>query len=160
MSRSHATAVSPTRGLELGLPRLLLVEDDDDLRAALTHILAQDGYEVVAVDTGGSALAELDLTRSPQGSVPEFDVVVSDIQLPGISGVYLASSIATAHRGAKTILMTSFPSSEVMDEAARLGVPVITKPFRPDIFRRIVLATLESTGTSVGPTHPLEPDDP
>lgn len=158
MNEPNATDVESSRGLELGLPRLLLVEDDDDLRTTLADILAQDGYEVVAVGTGLSALDELENARSPTRSEPEFDLVVSDVQLPGVSGVHLANSVAAKHRGARTILMTSFPSSDVMDEAIRLGVPVITKPFRADFFRRVVLATFESASSS--PAVSLEPEDP
>ena len=160
MNSSSTLPTESRRGLLLGLPRLLLVEDDDELRRSLEKLLARDGYEVVAVGSGLSALDELDSTRALDRLDPEFDVVVSDVHLPGVSGIHLAHSIATKYGRSKTILMTSFPTSEVVDEAVRLGVALISKPFHPEFFRRIVLATIESEGSGTLSGTPYEAEDP
>src|SRR5690348_9317802 len=100
----------PTRQLKAleehvrgGTPRLLLVEDDDSLRVVLTRKLVH-GFEVTAVADGPSA-ADLLVRR-------RFDVVLSDIGLPRMSGVDLLRLVRTYDLDVPVILMTGAPTIE------------------------------------------------
>ena len=67
---------------------ILLVDDDPGVRYALTEVLRDHGYRVIAVDSGARALAALD------GDLDRIDVVVTDLSMPGMDGLEL-SLVAT-----------------------------------------------------------------
>lgn len=105
-------------------PQLLLVEDDDALRAALIRKIGRT-FEVTAIADGQSA-AELLVRKS-------FDVVLSDIGLPGMSGLDLLRLVRTYDLDVPVVLMTGTPSIETAAAAVDLGaLTYITKPFEPN----------------------------
>lgn len=117
----------PTRELplppsrEVAKPRLLLVEDDEDLRPALVRNVSRD-FDITAVGDGASA-ADLLMRES-------FDVVLSDIGLPGMSGVDLLRLVRTYDLDVPVVLMTGQPSVETATAAVDLGaLTYIAKPF-------------------------------
>jgi EAL domain-containing protein (putative c-di-GMP-specific phosphodiesterase class I) len=93
--------------------RILIVEDDEILGDALSSVLAGRGYELHVVHT--SAAAEQILSRRP------FDVVISDILLPGKSGLALARSIRAKDRDQPVILMTGDAALEHAVGAVEVG---------------------------------------
>ncbi len=118
----HATrelALGSTR--EPGKPRLLLVEDDDHLRSTIARLVGRD-YALTALGDGASA-ADLLVRES-------FDIVLSDIGLPGMSGVDLLRLVRTYDLDVPVILMTGTPTVETAIDAVELGaLTYITKPF-------------------------------
>ena len=116
-----------TRELSLGptnetsLPRLLVVEDDEHLRSTITR-LANREYAVTALGDGASA-ADLLVRES-------FDIVLSDIGLPGMSGVDLLRLVRSYDLDVPVVLMTGTPSIETAIDAVELGaLTYVTKPF-------------------------------
>jgi PAS domain S-box-containing protein len=90
--------------------RILVVEDEDAAREALRDIVQSLGYEVIAVASGEEA-----------GTLPEeepFDVLLTDLMLPGISGPQLAAGLQDRWPPLKVILMSGYTE----DEAVRRGV--------------------------------------
>lgn len=105
-------------------PRLLLVEDDDALRSALVRSLNRSFDVTAAAD--GSAAAELLLKET-------FDGVLSDIGLPGMSGVDLLRFVRSYDVDVPVVLMTGQPSAETAVAALELGaLTYVQKPFAHD----------------------------
>jgi DNA-binding NtrC family response regulator len=108
------------------LLRILLVEDDPDVRLAVAPGLTDAGHDVVAVADGGAALERL--------SAGVFDVVVTDIRLPGgIDGIAVFRAARSLAVRADVILMTSFASVTAAVGALKEGAnDYLTKPFDVD----------------------------
>lgn len=107
--------------LDKDRPRLLLVEDDDQLRAVLVRRLSH-AFDVVQC-ADGSAAAELLVNQT-------FDGVLSDINLPGMSGVELLRVVRTYDLDVPVVLMTGQPSIETAVAALELGaLTYLQKPF-------------------------------
>lgn len=112
-------------------PRLLLVEDEEGLREALVRSLG-DTFELVAVGDGAAA-ADLLVSQS-------FDGVLSDIGLPGMSGVDLLRLVRTYDLDVPVVLMTGQPSVETAIAALELGaLTYVQKPFSHDELRGTLL---------------------
>jgi CheY-like chemotaxis protein len=109
-------------------PRVLLAEDDGEMRKLVAERLAKNGYEVVEVGNGLELLRKLEdhLCRARGES---FDVVVSDIRMPGVSGLGGLQLVHELDPALPVVLMTGFPD-DVRDTASRLGaVSLLQKPF-------------------------------
>ncbi len=101
--------------------RMLLVEDDDLVRPALTEMLKIAGWSVKSVSTASEALEAL------QNEPVPFDVLVTDLSLVGMTGRELARQAETRHPDLKTILISG-SSPESLPEGSEQG-EVLTKPF-------------------------------
>ncbi len=124
-------AVRRNTPTESGRPRLLLVEDEDSLRDALVRTLSET-FEITAV-ADGSAAADLLVMEI-------FDGVLSDIGLPGMSGVDLLRLVRTYDLDVPVVLMTGQPSVETAVAALELGaLTYIQKPFSHDVLRGTLL---------------------
>lgn len=101
------------------MPRILLVEDDRDVRLILEHVLIDDGHQVDALGAmaDGKRLLE---TRS-------YDLVVADARLPDGTGMELCD--AAAQRGLKSIIITGYAFTLPAGVADRYDV--LLKPVRP-----------------------------
>jgi two-component system CheB/CheR fusion protein len=112
--------------------RLLVVEDDADIRSSLVGLLDMGGHTVRAVGDGPAALAALDA-----GS---FDAVLLDIGLPGMSGYELAAAIrARPGPTPPLVALTGYGRPEDRAAAAAAGIGAhLTKPFRPDELDRLL----------------------
>jgi DNA-binding response OmpR family regulator len=113
--------------------RILVVEDDDVLSHALTRILVVEGYEVVETHDYRDALPILE----DGGPV---DLLLADLQLPGVNGFALARMGRMRHHDLKVIYMTAyddFPAHEALG-------PVMRKPINQDILLRTVRKILSS----------------
>jgi signal transduction histidine kinase len=102
--------------------RILLVEDNDEVGEFAEHLLGELGHDVVRVRSGEEAL-----DRALTG---RFDLVFTDVVMPGMSGLDLAGRLAEIRPGLPIILTTGYS-----DEIARSGAggrPVILKPYRPE----------------------------
>ncbi len=101
---------------------LLLVDDDRAMREMLRALFESHGYEVAEAESVDSGLE--------QAASHDFDVVLSDIRMPGRSGIQLVSELHRVRPGTPVVLMTAFGSMESAVEAMRVGAQdYITKPF-------------------------------
>jgi two-component system cell cycle sensor histidine kinase/response regulator CckA len=117
------THALPMRGHD---ERLLLVEDQQELREALSRVLQDAGYNVVVAGDGEQAL---DLALEPGA---EFDLVVSDVVMPRMSGLDLAEHLAAAKPRIKVLLISGHMSHpSLRDREVPLGVALLAKPFEP-----------------------------
>ena len=102
-----------------------VIDDDESFRVALVESLSSLGYE-----THGYASAEDYLCRTTGGS---FDCVVTDIHMPGMSGLELIKSLATRNSTTPVILITARSDSSLEAKAAAVGaVYLLRKPFEID----------------------------
>ena len=113
--------------------RVLLVDDEDQVRHFGAEVLGRAGYEVVAVADAESALDELTAGR--------FDLLVSDVVLPGKSGIELVHTVRERSPELACVLVSGFTRSEPPE-----GVVLVAKPFAPeDLLRAASTALLSSS---------------
>jgi signal transduction histidine kinase/CheY-like chemotaxis protein len=111
--------------------RVLLVEDNDAVASASRDVLASMGCTVDRVASGEAALECL-ATRSG-----EFDVVLSDIEMPGaLDGIALAERVAARHAQLPVVLMTGYAAR--MEEAMHRRVDVLPKPVPPQLLSEAI----------------------
>ncbi|MCA9568771.1 MAG: response regulator, partial [Myxococcales bacterium] len=107
---------------------MLIVEDDQEMREMLAMTLERAGYEVSAVDSGEWALEVL--------SGDAHDVVLTDVRMPGMSGIELLGRIRDEGIEATVIVMTAYGTMDLAVEAMKAGAyDYVTKPFKRDEIR-------------------------
>jgi nitrogen regulation protein NR(I) len=106
-------------------PRILLIEDDLSTASALKKVLQAEGYGVDLAERGDDGLTQA-TTRS-------FDLVLTDLRLPGLSGMELAARLHAAKAKLPIIMMTAHGTTDTAIEATKLGVyEYLVKPFEAD----------------------------
>lgn len=111
-----------------GPPHILVAEDDDEMRALLAQTLRANGYEVGEYSDGLRLVARL---ASAQAG--EFDAIVSDIRMPGASGLAILEGLKKCQDAPPVILITAFGDRETHELARRLGAAgMFDKPFDVD----------------------------
>jgi DNA-binding NtrC family response regulator len=122
---------------ELSAPiRVLVAEDDGEMRELLTRVLGEEGYEVVAARDGHQAMA-----RIAEGL---FDLVLSDVRMPGPDGMQLLQRAMADRLHQPVILMTAFGTIGSAVEAMRAGAyHYLAKPFNLDELLEIVRAAAD-----------------
>lgn len=119
------------------MPRILLVEDDDNTRLGLCELLRQEGYEVEAAATASQALEKLS---------ESVDILLTDLRLPDISGHELHLWAAEARPPLVTILMSAYRVPEVYEAAMRSGVfRWIAKPLQIETLLDTLEAAVEAS---------------
>jgi CheY-like chemotaxis protein len=115
----------------MGSLRVLVADDDDDMRALVAALLHANGFEVLEVRDGEAALDLLDATVDDPLTCP--NVVVTDVKMPKFSGLGVLSALRRSAMGLPVILMTALSDASVGTLAKRLGaVAVLRKPFAPE----------------------------
>jgi DNA-binding response OmpR family regulator len=123
---SHRIGGSPADGRR---PRIVLAEDDEEMRSLLCQCLGNAGYEVVALSDGLELMECLASYLAPGGRV-DIDLIISDIRMPWVNGLEVLSAIRRYVGYPRVILITAFGSNEVHNQAHRLGAAaVMDKPF-------------------------------
>ena len=117
-------------------PRVLLAEDDIDMRRLVVEALEAWGCVVDAVADGGRLLVEIS-HRIPD-QLADVDLIVSDIRMPVASGLQIVEALRTAHCWTPVILMTAFGDEGTRAHAERLGALLFDKPFDLDDLRDAV----------------------
>jgi len=109
-------------------PRVLLVEDDDDLRVLVAATLGKAGYEVTEAGSGLGLLAGLECTIWGDRS-EAFDVILADIQMPDLTALEALEASGSLGLDTPVVLMTAYGDADVRAEAHRLGaLAVLDKP--------------------------------
>ncbi len=120
----------------MGKYTILIVEDDPRMNQALLHILSKKGYAVESVDSGEKALERIRRTR--------FDLVVSDLKLPGMDGMAVLKAIKQYDRTILFVIITAYGTVDTAVSAMKQGAEdYILKPFDMEELRLVVEKTLE-----------------
>jgi EAL domain-containing protein (putative c-di-GMP-specific phosphodiesterase class I)/ActR/RegA family two-component response regulator len=110
---------------------VLLIEDNLPLARTLIRVMNQEGYQVVHVGSGAAAVEKV-MSRS-------FDVVISDLNLPGASGVDVLNVVRAYDPDVPLVLMTGCPTVDTAIEAVSLGVlEYLVKPTPLDQLVRVL----------------------
>ncbi|HVY62361.1 MAG TPA: ATP-binding protein, partial [Planctomycetota bacterium] len=124
----------PARGTET----VLLVEDEDLLRALAARTLQQHGYRVVEARHGGEALA---IAEKHEGAI---ELLVTDVIMPQINGRELADRLRPSRPEMKVLFTSGYTPDEVLRRGVREGAAnFIQKPFAPAAFARKVREVLD-----------------
>lgn len=117
-------------------PRVLIVDDELSMREFLSILLEREGYQVSTAADADAAL--LHLESSPT------DLVISDVQMPGLSGLALLERIKEERPDTAVLLITAFSTTEQAVEAIKLGaIDYLAKPFKVDDIKLLVRNALE-----------------
>lgn len=120
--------------------RILLVDDEEQVLFTLHHALLRLGseYEIVTAQDGCEALGKV--------SEMPFDLVITDLRLPGMDGIALTEAIKTLNPRTVVIWITAYGWREVQAQVVSLGVyRCLDKPVEIGEIRRIALEALETT---------------
>jgi len=116
--------------------RVLVVDDEKVIREILSEFLTMEGYVVRAVEDGQRALDELKLRP--------YDMVISDLKMPKLSGLQLLEKITEANLNVLTVIMTGFGTVETAIEAMKKGAyDYILKPFKVEEVIHVVQRGLD-----------------
>ena len=118
------------------MPHLLLVDDEEALRSVVAERLRDSGYDVIEAADGEAAIKALDGFA--------FDVIVSDLRLPGVDGKNVIETALTRYPGIVAIVVTGYGTVKDAVEMIRLGVAdFIAKPFQFDELMHVLNKSLE-----------------
>ena len=116
--------------------RILVVDDEVNIRSALVTLLTKQGYETSGVSSGEEALEELG--REPAG------LVMTDLKMPGIGGLEFIRRLKAGWPETEVVVMTAYGSIDTAVEAMRSGAyDYLTKPIDRDRCALIIMKALE-----------------
>jgi DNA-binding NtrC family response regulator len=118
-------------------PRLLLAEDDGDVRWTLAELLSEEGFEVVAVSSGSAMLEALGSAFLFEEH-PKPDVIVADIRMPGMTGLEALEGVRAKGWKIPVVLITAFGDEQIRAYARSLEAELIEKPISLDLLRTAV----------------------
>lgn len=119
-------------------PKILLVEDDTNIATGLQKVMRANGYDVTALSRGDTGLE--------RALAEPFDVVVTDLKLPGLDGLDLVRQLHQAKPKLPIILITAHGTTEVAIEATKWGAfDYVPKPFEVDELLDLTAKALESS---------------
>jgi DNA-binding NtrC family response regulator len=131
---------------------ILVVDDESTIQEAIGSALREDGYQVDTADSGEEALRRL--------AQQEFDVVLSDLKMPGLTGLDVLEQSRALNPRVGVILMTGYATVETAIEALRRGAgDYLLKPFELDALRLAVERVLRQ-GHGVERTRPAPREVP
>jgi len=117
------------------MARILLADDDKGTRDVVRRALELDGHKVVTADDGSEAQALV--------QAGGFDLLVTDVQMPGLDGISLAKRLNVSRPGLRVLLMSGYPE-HLERGITEIGgrIEVLTKPCSIDEIRRRLEALL------------------
>ncbi|PYM64001.1 MAG: hypothetical protein DME11_15170 [Candidatus Rokuibacteriota bacterium] len=127
--------------------RILVVDDDRDVRETVVEFLRGEGFDVVEAANGLEALVQVKRAR-PSG-------IVLDLLMPRLGGLDAIKRIRAFDRAIKVVVMTGAPDPELQRQARALGaVAVLTKPISPpDLLAPLHAAAAPAPAASALPTR-------
>jgi len=118
--------------------RIMVAEDDFELRRLVADCLRKEGYEVHEVADGAELLLRIeDSFFLRQVPVP-IDLFVTDIRMPVYSGVEIVRGLREAGMHMPVVIMTAFGNPETRECAESLGAVLLDKPFKLEALRAVV----------------------
>jgi two-component system response regulator AtoC len=110
--------------------RVLVVDDEENIRLVLRTLLRKHGYEVETADSGEAALAQIEAFDP--------DVILTDVRMPKMGGIDLLAALRERQHAATVIVMSAYGSMDLALEAMKAGAyDYVSKPFKQD---EVVLA--------------------
>lgn len=137
--------------------KILLADDDDDIRTILAQDLRHEGHEVKAVRDGGRLLVAIGQGYYAEEKKPvKYDVLITDFMMPVITGLQLVEGIRLAHWRTPVILITGYPSEAVCNKARSLGAYLLAKPFSTEKLLEVLERVMHPGLAKTNPLMPCE----
>jgi CheY-like chemotaxis protein len=125
-------------------PKVLVVDDEPEVRKLVAAMLVRNGYRVVSADSGENAIR---LFKNN----PDTDLLLTDVVAPGMSGPMIADQIASLKPDIKVLFMSGYDGTQVVQRyVVEKGYSLLIKPFTMEQLERKVRAVLEGGGQSMG----------
>lgn len=121
--------------------RVLIAEDDHDIRVGLRQLLEVAGYKVECVSTGADLLGYLSswILSDPKGREPPADIIVTDVRMPGFNGLNIVEGLRANGFHQPVVIMTAFGDESMRDRVARMGdATLLDKPFDPAVLEELL----------------------
>ena len=120
------------------MSRILVAEDDVEMRRLIVEALRKDGHDVIEATDGGrlrNAIAE-ESARDP--ALAQLGGVVSDVRMPVCGGIEVLEQLVERQQRVPFVLITAFGDDETRRRAESLGAPLLDKPLSLDALRAVV----------------------
>jgi len=129
-------------------PRILVVDDDPVVAKSINRVLTAKGFAVINAQNGEEALQKL--------KNETYDVVFTDIKMPGLSGIEVAERIKASQPWLPVVIVTGYGSRENQARADAVGVSdFLHKPLSPEMIERSASKALEAHHPPASePAHP------
>lgn len=125
------------------MERILVVDDETNMRLGLAEVLERGGYGVTAVENGNAALQAL--------ADQSYALVISDMRMPGMTGAELLATVQEKFPGLPMVMMTAYGTVEDAVSAMKAGArEFLTKPFSPQDLLHLVRETLREPSSESG----------
>jgi CheY-like chemotaxis protein len=140
---SSAEIRRPAPDPEPNMARILLVEDEEDVREMAVEALELGGYTVVPAGSGEDALAACVRVAG------DFELLLTDVIMPGMSGGELAQQITTDHPRVKVLYMSGYNDDAIVKHGVSVSrADFLQKPFTLDALSRKVREVLERSSAA------------
>ena len=117
-------------------PQVLVIDDDAVVGRSFDRVLSQKGYDVSTALSGEEAMKDIETT--------DYDVVFTDIKMPGMDGIEVAERIKARCPWTPVVVITGYGTEENEARASVLGVSgFVRKPLTPEIIENITLKALQ-----------------
>jgi two-component system, cell cycle sensor histidine kinase and response regulator CckA len=129
-------------------PTVLLVEDDDQVRAFVRTLLTNDGYKVIEARTGDEGLRVSE-------EAGQIDLLLADMLLPELSGSDLAEQLLQRRPGLKVLFVTGYVEGDIVQRCITdLGASFLDKPFLPsELLQRVRESIGAAPRVNAGPAR-------
>jgi DNA-binding NtrC family response regulator len=128
--------------------KILVVDDDRELREMLYRFLTYQGFHVKTACHGGEGYEEL--------GRDSFDMVITDIYMPHMNGLELLDKIGHKYAHLVTLAMTGFPSAEIHEQVLKKGAcDCLVKPFPLSLLMTTIEKCFEQSGSDTPPAKAI-----
>jgi DNA-binding NtrC family response regulator len=134
-------------GVSRPIVRVLVAEDDDELRWALEECLKREGYEVIAVPDGNAVLNHLGAALLLERREDPPDVIITDLRLPGFTGMHLLEAIRGKGWTVPVVVISAFGDERTRARARQLGATAfLDKPLETEELMTVIQNALVPRG--------------
>ncbi|MDI6642377.1 MAG: response regulator, partial [Elusimicrobiota bacterium] len=120
------------------MPKVLVVDDEKNIREALEEFLTDEGYEVSLAEDGHKGLEKF--------KNEDYDLVFMDVRMPGIDGIETLHMMKQSKPEVKVVIITGMPDETTFDRAVSVSPDIVhgflAKPFKPDDIRKCLQTIL------------------
>ena len=118
--------------------RIVVAEDDFEMRRLVADCLRKEGYEVHEVADGAELLLRIEDSFILRRVPAPVDLFVTDIRMPVYTGLEIVSGLREAGMHVPVVIMTAFGNPETRERAEALGAVLLDKPFKMEVLRAVV----------------------
>jgi DNA-binding response OmpR family regulator len=150
-----ATAAAQTTSVpDVDRPaRIVVAEDDFEMRRLVGDCLRKEGYEVHEVADGAELLLRIEDSFFLRRVPAPVDLFVTDIRMPVYTGLEIVNGMREAGLQMPVVIMTAFGNPETRERAESLGAALLDKPFKMEALRALVRRLLRQHPTGVRQEH-------